>query len=127
MRGKGGWLATAERVRGPRRWESGQLLKAGPGPDPECDSLRVTRKNARERSTKIALGLRSAFRYGATTDLARINRRSLQQEMKEILKRAVGMPIMREARRLSERWRHRLRRRSFSDSARLIREDRDSR
>jgi plasmid stability protein len=58
---------------------------------------------------------------------ARINGRSLQQEIKEILERAVGMPTMREARRLSERWRHRLRRRSFSDSARLIREDRDSR
>ena len=58
---------------------------------------------------------------------ARINGRSLQQEIKEILERAAGMLTMREARGLSERWRHRLGRRSFSDSARLIREDRDSR
>ena len=58
---------------------------------------------------------------------ARINGRSLQQEIKEILERAAEMLTMREARRLSERWRHRLSRRSFSDSARLIREDRDSR
>jgi hypothetical protein len=34
---------------------------------------------------------------------------------------------MREARRVSERWRRRLDGRSFSDSAHLIREDRDSR
>jgi antitoxin FitA len=58
---------------------------------------------------------------------ARINGRSLQQEIKEILQRAAEMFTMREARRLSERWRHRLSRRSFSDSAQLIREDRDSR
>jgi plasmid stability protein len=58
---------------------------------------------------------------------ARINGRSLQQEIKAILQRAAGMLTRREARRLSERWRHRLSRRSFSDSARLIREDRDSR
>jgi antitoxin FitA len=58
---------------------------------------------------------------------ARVNGRSLQQEIKEILERAAGTLTMREARRLSEQWRHRLRRRSFTDSARLIREDRDSR
>jgi len=58
---------------------------------------------------------------------ARINGRSLQQEIKEILQRAAEMFTMREARWLSERWRHRLSRRSFSDSAQLIREDRDSR
>jgi plasmid stability protein len=58
---------------------------------------------------------------------ARANGRSLQQETREILGRAAGTVTMREARRLSERWRYRLGRRSFSDSARLIREDRDSR
>ena len=58
---------------------------------------------------------------------ARINGRSLQQEIKEILQRAAGMITMREARWLSERWRHRLSQGSFSDSAQLILEDRDSR
>jgi antitoxin FitA len=58
---------------------------------------------------------------------ARRNGRSLQQEIKAILERAAGMFTMNEARRLSERWRHRLGGRSFSDSVRLIREDRDSR
>lgn len=58
---------------------------------------------------------------------ARLNGRSLQQEVKEILERAAGMLTMNEAGRLSERWRHRLGGRSFSDSAHLIREDRDSR
>jgi len=58
---------------------------------------------------------------------ARLSRRSLHQEVKEILKRAAGTLTMSEARRLSERWRRRLGRRSFSDSVRLIREDRDSR
>ena len=58
---------------------------------------------------------------------ARINGRSLQQEIKEILARAAGMLTMRGERGLSERWRRRLSRRSFSDSARLIRDDRDSR
>jgi plasmid stability protein len=60
-------------------------------------------------------------------DRARLNGRSLQREVKEILERAADMLTMSEARRLSERWRRRLGRRSFSDSARLIREDRDSR
>jgi plasmid stability protein len=58
---------------------------------------------------------------------ARVNGRSLQQEAKEILERAAGMLTMPEARRLSERWRHRLSRRWFTDSAQSIREDRDSR
>jgi plasmid stability protein len=58
---------------------------------------------------------------------ARSNGRSLQQEVKTLLERAAETLTMREARRLSDRWRHRLGRRSFSDSARLIREDRDSR
>jgi plasmid stability protein len=58
---------------------------------------------------------------------ARLNGRSLQQEVKEILERAVTTLTMSEARRLSERWRRRLGGRSPSDSARLIREDRDAR
>ena len=58
---------------------------------------------------------------------ARLNGRSLQQEVKKILECTAGTLTMPEARRLAERWRRRLRGRSFSDSARLIREDRDSR
>jgi plasmid stability protein len=58
---------------------------------------------------------------------ARVNGRSLPQEIKEILERATGMLTIREARQLSERWRYRLGRRAVSDSVRLIREDRDSR
>jgi plasmid stability protein len=55
---------------------------------------------------------------------ARLNGRSLQQEVKVILKRTAGTPTMPEARRLAEQWSHRLRGRTFSDSMRLIREDR---
>jgi hypothetical protein len=58
---------------------------------------------------------------------ARLNGRSLQQEVKALLERAADTLTMREARRLSERWTRRLSPRSFSDSARLIREDRESR
>ena len=58
---------------------------------------------------------------------ARLNGRSLQQEVRALLERTAETLTMREARRLSERWRHRFGGRSTSDSARLIREDRDSR
>jgi antitoxin FitA len=58
---------------------------------------------------------------------ARLNGRSLQQEVKALLERAAETLTMREARRLSERWRHRLGGRSISDSTQLIREDRESR
>jgi plasmid stability protein len=58
---------------------------------------------------------------------ARMSRRSLQQEVKAILERAATALTMDEARRLSEQWHRRLGRRSFSDSAEMIREDRDSR
>jgi hypothetical protein len=57
---------------------------------------------------------------------ARLNGRSLQQEVKALLERAAENLTMREARRLSERW-NRLGGRLTSDSAPLIREDRDSR
>ena len=60
-------------------------------------------------------------------ECARLNGRSLQQEVKVILERAAGTLTVSEARRLSETWRHRLGGRAFSDSAQLIREDRDSR
>ena len=40
---------------------------------------------------------------------ARLNERSLQQEVKEILERTAGTLTMLEARRLAERWRRRLR------------------
>jgi plasmid stability protein len=58
---------------------------------------------------------------------ARLNGRSLQEEAKALLERAAETLTTREARRLSERWRHRLGGGSISDSAQLIREDRDSR
>jgi plasmid stability protein len=58
---------------------------------------------------------------------ARLNRRSLQQEAKALLEHAAETLTMREARRVSEGWRRRLDGRSFSDSAQMIREDRDSR
>jgi antitoxin FitA len=58
---------------------------------------------------------------------ARLDGRTLQQEVKALLEHTAETLNMREAQPLSERWRRRLGRRSFSDSARLIREDRDSR
>jgi len=58
---------------------------------------------------------------------ARRHGRSLQQEVRELLERAAETLTMREARRLSDTWRRHLGGRSFSDSARLIRDDRDSR
>jgi hypothetical protein len=58
---------------------------------------------------------------------ARLNGRSLRQEVTALLERAAEILTMREARRLSDRWSHRLGERRFSDSAHLIREDRDSR
>jgi plasmid stability protein len=58
---------------------------------------------------------------------ARLNGRTLQQEVKALLERAAETLTMREARRLSEQWKRRLGERSNSDSAQLIREDRDSR
>jgi Antitoxin FitA-like, ribbon-helix-helix len=47
-------------------------------------------------------------------DHARLNGRSLQQEVKVLLERAAGTLKMRKAGRLSERWRHRSRRRCSS-------------
>ena len=58
---------------------------------------------------------------------ARVNGRSLQQEVKALLERAADALTMREARRLSERWNRRLDGPFLSDSTELIREDRDSR
>jgi hypothetical protein len=51
----------------------------------------------------------------------------LQQEVKAILERVAEILTMSEAHRLSEQWSRRLGGRAFSDSVRLIREDRDSR
>jgi antitoxin FitA len=64
---------------------------------------------------------------GRLKERARLNGRSLQQEVKALLERAAETLTMREARRLSERWRHRPVGRSTFDSAHLIHEDRDSR
>jgi hypothetical protein len=57
----------------------------------------------------------------------RLNGRTLQRKAKALLERAVNTLTMSEARQLSERWRYRVGGRSLSDSAPLIREDRDSR
>jgi plasmid stability protein len=59
-------------------------------------------------------------------DRVRLNGHSLQQEVKAILERAAVMLTTSEARQLAERWRLRLGGRALSDSARLVREDRDS-
>jgi plasmid stability protein len=57
---------------------------------------------------------------------ARLRGRSLQQEVKDILERAATTLTMEEARRVSATWHRRLAGRSFSDSAALVREDRDT-
>jgi plasmid stability protein len=57
---------------------------------------------------------------------ARLNGRSLQQEVKALLERAAETLTMSEARLLSERWRPRLGVRSTSNSTQLIREDREA-
>jgi hypothetical protein len=58
---------------------------------------------------------------------ARFDRRTLQQEVKALLERAAETLTMREARRLSERWKHRLSRRSIpiarTSSARIASHD----
>lgn len=58
---------------------------------------------------------------------AKMSGRSLQHEVKAILERAATTLTMDEVKRLSQRWHRRLAGRSFSDSAELIREDRDTR
>lgn len=57
---------------------------------------------------------------------AKANHRSLQAEIHEVLRRANARNLA-ETRRLSARWLKRLSRSDQSDSADLIREDRDSR
>ena len=57
---------------------------------------------------------------------ARDNHRSLQAEIHDVLRRAATRNLA-ETRRLSARWLKRLARSHHSDSADLIREDRDSR
>jgi plasmid stability protein len=57
---------------------------------------------------------------------ARSNGRSLQAEIHQILQRA-SIRNLAETRRLSAQWLKRLRRTAQSDSATLIREDRDAR
>jgi plasmid stability protein len=56
---------------------------------------------------------------------AKANRRSLQAELHDVLRRASTRNLA-ETRRLSARWLRRLKARSHSDSAALIREDRGS-
>lgn len=57
---------------------------------------------------------------------AKAHGRSLQAEIHDVLKRASTRNLA-ETRRLSEHWLKRLRRSSQSDSATLIREERDER
>ena len=57
---------------------------------------------------------------------AKANRRSLQAEIHDVLRRASTRNLA-ETRRLSARWLKRLSRSGHSDSATLIREDRDAR
>jgi len=57
---------------------------------------------------------------------ARSNRRSLQAEIHDVLRRASTRNLA-ESRRLSARWLKRLSRSGHSDSAALVREDRDAR
>ena len=57
---------------------------------------------------------------------ARLRGRSLQQEVKDILERAATTLTMEEARRVSAIWHRRLAGQPFSDSAALVREDRDA-
>jgi antitoxin FitA len=57
---------------------------------------------------------------------ARSNGRSLQKEVRAILEGAAQTYTMAEARALSESWHQRFAERKFSDSADLIREDRDA-
>ena len=57
---------------------------------------------------------------------AKAHGRSLQAELHDVLERA-GTRNLAETRRLSGRWLTRLRRSSHSDSAALIRDDRDAR
>lgn len=58
---------------------------------------------------------------------ARASGRSLQQEVKAILEQSANTLAMDEMRRLSRAWKRRFSDRTFTDSADLIREDRDSR
>ena len=57
---------------------------------------------------------------------AKANRRSLQAEIHDVLRRANTRNLA-ETRRLSTKWLKRLGRSDHSDSAALIREDRDAR
>ena len=56
---------------------------------------------------------------------AKEHQRSLQGEVKAILEEAAARMTMSEFRAAMERWQKRLKGRRFSDSAKLIREDRD--
>ena len=63
------------------------------------------------------------------TERARDNRRSLQGEVKAILEEAAAQATNAEVEAILDRWQRHWQRKgkTFSDSAELIREDRDSR
>ena len=59
-------------------------------------------------------------------EAAKANGRSLQAEIHDVLRRATAQNLA-QTRRLSARWLRRLNRPGHSDSAALLREDRDAR
>lgn len=63
---------------------------------------------------------------GRLKERARSNGRSLQKEVRAILEGAAETYTMTEAREVTGRWQERFAGRKFSDSAELIREDRDA-
>ena len=56
---------------------------------------------------------------------AKQHRRSLQGELKYIVEAAISTMTAEEMKRVSHVWQERLKSRSFSDSAAMLREDRD--
>ena len=56
---------------------------------------------------------------------ARVHGRSLQKEVKAILEEAAETLSLREAEEVAESWQKRLAGREYSDSAELVREDRE--
>lgn len=63
---------------------------------------------------------------GRLKERARSNGRSLQKEVRAILEGAAETYTMTETREVTRRWQERFAGRKFSDSAELIREDRDA-
>ena len=82
-----------------------------------CEDLNMPNLLIRELDDDVLRGLKAA---------AKANGRSLQAEIHDVLRRANTRNLA-ETRRLSAKWLKRLSRTGHSDSAALIREDRDAR